>query len=135
MAHCNSFVGIFWAIPDQGSTVALVDHRCSLSDAEPYGSMLTCAHGHAEIWEQWRHRMANCNRRLASLVALSEYEEWPRGRIVYDCESERFIVYADAQILRQAALLSAIRERFGLPIGRTDAKRDNHYRGARRLRQ
>jgi hypothetical protein len=133
MAHPNSFVGIFWAIPGEGSAIALVDHRCSLTDAELYGSMLTCAHGHHEVWDQWRERMVAGKGPVASVVATSEYEEWPRGRIVYDSEAERFVVYADAQILRRVALLSAIRERFVLPIGRTVAKRDSHYRGARRL--
>ena len=131
MAHPNSFVGIFWAIPGEGS--AVVDHRCSLTDAELYGSMLTCAHGHHEVWDQWRERMVGGKGPLASVVATSEYEEWPRGSIVYDSAAERFIVYADVQILRRVALLSAIRERFVLPIGRTIAKRDSHYRGARRL--
>jgi hypothetical protein len=134
MAHPNSFVGIFWAIPeDEGSTAILLDHRCSLKDAEAYGCMLTCPHGHYEVWEKWRERKGSRPATVASLVAASEYEEWPRGRIVYDLESERFVIYADAQILRRLPLLTAIHDRFGLPTGRTDAKLDNHYRRARRL--
>ena len=70
---------------------------------------------------------------VGPLVSVSEYEEWPRGRIVYASESGRFIIYADALILRRLALLATIHERFGLPPGRTEAKRDSHYRGARRL--
>ncbi len=54
-------------------------------------------------------------------------------RIVYDTESDRFILYADAQILRDAALIAAIHEKFGLPIDLTDAKWDNHYQKTRRL--
>ena len=123
----NSFVGIFWAIQEQRSAASIVDHRCSLKEAEPYGTMLTCPHGHYEVWEQWR----KAGGRAA--IAESEYEEWPRGRIV--CDSENGRLYADAQILRDAALIAAVHERFGLPIDRTDAKRDNHYRSTRRLRQ
>ena len=133
MAHPNSFVGIFWAIPKKGSGAILMDHRCSLNDAEPYGGMLTCAHGHHEIWEQWRKTTGGPPTIIGALVSVSEYDEWPRGRIVYHSESRRFIIYADAQILRRLALLTAIHERFGLPPGRTEAKLDNHYRGARRL--
>ena len=129
----NSFVGIFWAIPNSGPTATLADHRCVMKDAELYGSKLTCPHGHLEVWDQWRNRPAGRLGVLASVVAASEYEEWPRGRVVYDCETQRFVVYADAQILRRPALMSEIRERFGLPIGRTEARRDNHYRDARRL--
>ena len=133
MAHPNSCVGIFWAVPNEVSAAILLDHRCSLNDAEPYGGMLTCGHGHHEIWEQWRRSTGGPSTTPGSLVSVSEYEEWPRGRIVYDWESRRFIIYADAQILRRLALVATLHERFGLPRGRTEAKRDNHYRGARRL--
>jgi hypothetical protein len=102
----NSFVGIFRAIQEQGAAVSIEDHRCSLKEAEPYGIMLTCPHGHCEVWEQRR----KAGGRAA--IAASEYEEWPRGRIVYDSESDRFILYADAQILRDRTLINAIHERF-----------------------
>jgi hypothetical protein len=133
LAHANSFVGIFWAVPEQGSAAILLEHRCSLKEAEPYGSMLTCPHGHYEIWEQWRKSIGASGAGAAPLIAMSEYEEWPRGRIVYDTESNRFILYADAQILRRPPLIAAIHERFGLPTDRTDAKWDSHYRSTRRL--
>jgi hypothetical protein len=131
--HPNSFVGIFWAISYEGAGAILVDHRCSLQDAERYGGMLTYPLGHHEVWDRWRKRMAGLEVPVLSIVAMSEYEEWPRGRVVYDTERERSIVYADAQILGRSALLSAIHERFGLPIGRIDAKWDDHYRGVRQL--
>ena len=133
MAHANSFAGIFWAVLEQGSAAILLEHRCSLKEAEPYGSMLTCPHGHYEVWEKWRKGIGTRRADVASLIAANEYEEWPRGRIVYDPETERFILYADAQILRRPALMAAIHERFGLPTDRTDAKWDSHYRSTRRL--
>jgi hypothetical protein len=129
----HSFVGIFWAIPNEQAGAILVDRRCSLQDAERYGGRLTYPLGHHEVWDQWRKQMAGREVPVLSIVAMSEYEEWPRGRVVYDTERERFIVYADAQILERSTLLSAIHESFGLPTGRTDAKRDDHYRRARRL--
>ncbi|MCU1235420.1 MAG: hypothetical protein JWP63_3387 [Candidatus Solibacter sp.] len=63
--------------------------------------MLTCSHGHYDIWEQWHRGSALVREGFASLVARSEYEEWPRGRVVYDADRERFILYADAQILER----------------------------------
>ena len=120
-------MGIFWAVQEPGSAAVLLDHRCSLEEAEPYGNMLTCPHGHYEVWEQWRKAGGR------AVIVASEYEEWPRGRIVYDTESDRFILYADAQILRDQTLINAIHERFGLPMERTDRKRDHHYRSKRRL--
>ena len=35
----NSFVGIFWAIQEQGAAVSIEDDRCSMKETEPYGAM------------------------------------------------------------------------------------------------
>jgi hypothetical protein len=131
--HSGSFVGIFWAVPEKRETPVILAHRCSLKEAEPYGGMRTCPHGHHEVWEHWRGGTKGRPDAAASLIATSEYEEWPRGRIVYDAERDRFIIYADGQILRRHDLLAAIHERFGLPRGCAEARPDDHYRGARRL--
>src|SRR5260370_23008397 len=75
-AQIDSFVGIFWAIPKDGPAVILLDHRCLLEEAEPYGSMLTCPHGHHEVWEQapergrpaGRRRIANCGEPIRGMA-------------------------------------------------------------------
>jgi hypothetical protein len=126
-------VGIFWAVRGPKRKVHLLEHRCALTNAEPYGQMLTCAHGHYDIWEQWRKDAKSVPASIQSLVMLSEYEEWPRGRVVYSTFSERFLLYADAQILQRPDLLSAIRGAFELPEDGTDVKPDDHYRSSRRL--
>jgi len=131
----NRFVGIFWAVQEEGSAAILLEHRYPLEQAEPYGNMLTCPHAHYEIWEQWRKSSGGGRAGVASAIAVSEYEEWPRGRIVYDTERERFILYADGKILREPTLMAAIQERFRLPIDRTAAKRDIHYRSTRQLKR
>ena len=133
----DSFVGIFWAVQEEGSSAVLLDHRCPISEAEPYGDMLTCPHGHYEVWEEWR-KNAGANRSgLNCLIATDEYEEWPRGRIVYSAPHEHFVLYADAQILSRPDLLAIIYERFGLTADRTqvtEPKRDSHYVSTRRLK-
>jgi len=132
----KSFVGIFWAVQEKGSPAVLLDHRCSISDAEPYGDMLTCPHGHYEVWEQWRKAAGNGRSGLDSLIARDEYEEWHRGRVVYSSPDDCFVLYADGQILSRPDLLTTIRERFGLPADRTQMttkKRDSHYVSTRRL--
>lgn len=132
----HSFVGIFWAVQGKGLAVVLLDHRCPLKDAEPYGDMLTCSHGHYEVWEEWR-KSARIDPPgtpgTAKFIATDEYEEWPRGRIVYSRPCGHFILYADAQILSRPDLLMAVHERFGLPANRTENKRDSHYISTRRL--
>jgi hypothetical protein len=36
----DSFVGIFWAIQEQGAAASIEDHRCPLKQAEPYGTIV-----------------------------------------------------------------------------------------------
>jgi hypothetical protein len=109
-----SAVGIFWAIQKPGKPTILLDHRCLLGDTENYGDMLTCPHGHYDLWEQWRRGAGEIPDVARGLVAASEYEEWPRGRIVYDTIHQRFTCYADAKILRRADLLAV---RGDIPAG------------------
>jgi hypothetical protein len=56
----SSFVGIFWAIQEQGAAVSIEDHRCSLKEAEPYGTMLT------RLWD-------------SSTVSGGRIVRWTRG--------------------------------------------------------
>lgn len=121
-ADSHSFVGIFWAVKEEGSAAVLLDHRCPVSDAEPYGDMLTCSHGHYEVWEQWRKDATNARFGPASLIASDEYEDWPRGRIVYASPDGPFVLYADTQILSRPDLLTCIHERFGLQADRIETK-------------
>lgn len=132
-APFDSFVGIFWAVRQKKSAPTLLQHRCSLKDAEMYGRMLTCAHGHYEVWGQWQNGSRPVRAGFAPLVAGSEYDEWPRGRVVYDPNDKRFVLYADERILRRPSLVKAIREIFGLAADRTSTKGDHHYQSTRRL--
>lgn len=128
----KSCVGIFWAIQRSFGVVQLVILTCSLKDAELYGDMLTSPHGHYDVWNEWQSK-GHPDASLRAVIAASEYEEWPRGRIVFDTKSERFTLYADMQILKRPPLLSDIRELFKLPKRRTEAKPDSHYRSTRKL--
>jgi hypothetical protein len=121
-------VGVFWAIQPPQSATILIDHRCPLDVAEPYGDMLTCPHGHYDLWEGWRENAGEIPAAARALVTTSEYEDWPRGRMVFDTVSKRFTCYADAKILRRPGLLAVIYSTFGLTAAGTETKWDSHYR-------
>jgi len=100
-----------------------------LADAERYDQFLTHPGGHYEVWERWRGLGPTglAKRGLPKLIAWHEYEEFPRGRIVFDTETRMFIIYAD-QKLHNPAHLAAIRSAFGLDQAATVVRRDPHYR-------
>jgi hypothetical protein len=56
-----------------------------------------------------------------------EYEEPPRGRVVFNRKNERFMLYADRCILDRRAVVNLIKELMHLPSDRTDVGTDGHF--------
>lgn len=117
-------VGIFWRVGDH----LLID-RSTLDEAEKYGGCLTHGGGHCERWEAWQRLPADLWRRagLPPAVKDSEYEEWPRGRIVFECEPVRFVMYMDRR-LQIAPVIEALTGAFGLTQAAIVVRSDTHYR-------
>ena len=125
-------VGIFWFAVDAAGILGMLAQICLLADAEPYGDCLTFPDGHYEIWTRWR-RIGPPDRALARTVEETEYDEWPRGRIVFDRAIDRFIVYADRRIT-SLGLTGRIVEYFRLPTDRVIIRHDQHYSSPRSIR-
>jgi hypothetical protein len=64
---------------------------------------------------------------LHAAISCSEYDEHPRGRIVYDTITDMFILYADRR-LQTSAFTARIIAAFCLPVARTVVRSDSHYR-------
>jgi hypothetical protein len=91
-------VAIFWLVQTTEGEARLLAAGCPLDQAEPYGNCLTYGPGHYETWAPWRRdRTMNPARR--ALVRSYEYEDWPRGRIVFDRSRDLFVLYADRKLL------------------------------------
>ena len=56
---------------------------------------------------------------LRAVVRSHEYEDWPRGRIVFDRARDLFIIYVDRKLLTQATI-ARIKAQFHLPEERTE---------------
>jgi hypothetical protein len=117
-------VGIFWRV----NGVLVID-RSTSDEAEPYGDCLGHAAGHYERWREWQAMGA---ARLAALgypelIASTEYDQWPRGRIVYETLARRFVVYADRG-LQTPAIIDALKAAFGLNHAEVIVRSDAHYR-------
>ncbi len=80
-------------------------------------------------WQEWQ---ALGERRIASMgypepILSTEYDEWPRGRIVYEAPMHRFVLYADRR-LQKPAIIDALKTVFGLSGSEVLIKSDSHYR-------
>jgi hypothetical protein len=119
-------VGIFWLVECDSNQSRLLTAGCSLQAAEPYGDFLTFADGHYEVWEGWRN-IKDQDPALRKVVRKFEYEDWPRGRIVFDQKKKLFILYADRKLLRTGTI-ARIQDRFALPAKKTIIETDFHYK-------
>ena len=124
VAHGPS-VGIFWVVETSPKEARLLTAGCSLAAAEVYGDFLTFAAGHHTIWATWR-KIRDPNAALRALVRTFEYEEWPRGRIVFDQKKKLFTLYADRKLM-PLGTIAQIQGRFALPPDKTRVETDFHY--------
>ena len=111
-------VGVFW-IDNAGLMFA---ESVSLREAEDYGDFKIFEGSHIDVWEK-------AIRAVSKWRGL-EYEDVPRGRVVYkkDPKSPVFIVYLPKAILK---FKNKVISRFSLPVGYTrfDTS-DVHYQMA-----
>ena len=120
----SPLIGIFWMISG-GEGARLLAASCKLDEAEPYGDCLTFGPGHYEVWQGWR-RSRELDAAARAVVRAHEYEDWPRGRIVFDRAQDRFILYCDRKLMRPKTI-EEIQQRFQLPADRTVVEADFHY--------
>jgi hypothetical protein len=107
-------VGIFWLCDGK----LLIDST-PLPEAEDYGDFKTHPRSHLEAWTVFRQR---------GIVPIdTEYEEHPRGRVIYDTKTCQFTMLADRCILKKRELVEKIKSELGLPKD-TKIGPDSHYR-------
>jgi hypothetical protein len=107
-------VGIFWVVKGN-----LLTDSTPLSQAEAYGDQLTHPRGHIEVWEQFQQK--------GLVFPEMEYEEHPRGRVMYNTKTKRFLLLADRCILRDEKVVGKIIAELMLPTN-IEIGTDEHYR-------
>ena len=65
--------------------------------------------------------------RYPKRIVSTEYDDWPRGRIVYETLARRFVIYADRR-LQAPDTIDVIKAAFGLGDAEVIVKSDLHYR-------
>lgn len=121
-------VGFFWLVPSRlGGDQALGD-ALSLKKAERYGEALTHPTGHYEFWQEMQKRGPAWlrARNVSGSILANEYEDWPRGRVTYQVDSQRYNVLAHPSIFRPSRLVLVI-EMFNLQRQSVALATDLHY--------
>ena len=108
-------VGIFWLIGNR-----LIIDSTPLNAAEPYGECLGHAKSHIDFWAE--------RQALGEVPRDTEYEEHPRGRVVFNSKTERYSFCADRCILKKKSVVKRIMTAMRMPIEMSDIIADSHYR-------
>jgi hypothetical protein len=122
-------LGIFWGIPNTDYSWCILTDKTSFMEAEPYGDFLTHPRGHYDVWSEWQklNATALAEQAIPQAVAYHEYEDFPRGRIVYHVKARQFIIYADRR-LQHPDILADIVNLFCISPSGFIVRSDAHYR-------
>jgi hypothetical protein len=117
-------VGILWLVDGK----LLIDST-ALGKAEVYGEFKIHSGNHISVWEKFQQN--------GTAPSEMEYEEAPRGRVMYNTRTRRFTFLADKCILRDKSVVRKIMSEINLPVNTqadTQTDTDSHYRCFRCLR-
>ena len=108
-------IGIFWHYQNQVIGIA---HDFNLSQQDSIG-LIDSAYVHVKYWKALQNQ----------IVALRhiEYEEIPRGRVIYNSLSSKTIVYMDAKLFKKN-IAQQIATFFELHFDEKKKKKDPHYK-------
>ncbi len=98
---------------------ALWVHSTAFSNTKAEAGFRNEDLGHPEYWAQLAAQ--------GKVPRDREYEEFPRGRVVYDVARCQYTLMADACILRQKKLVQRILRELHRPA-ETEVVADSHYR-------
>ena len=97
-----------------------------VAGAEDYDEFKTHDRGHERYWAHLVSRGA---------VPPAEYEEYPRGRVVYNRKTRQYTLYLDRCILEKKDVVRKIMSDMQLPPYDTKTATDEHYRCSRCLQR
>lgn len=126
-------VGRFWVVEEKGKAT-IIAVAVSLDRAVAYADVLTVDTGHLEHWSRLACRGVVALREAGIPTApiWSEYEEWPRGRMLYDPTAQDFVIRADLH-LHRPEYLRLIADHFDFAAADATVLPDDHYRSVRRV--
>lgn len=112
-------VGIFWFVM-RTAQPELLARLTPWPQGEGYGDFKTEPTSHYQLWPLIKRR----------INIAGEYEDWPRGRVVYNLLSQSFTAYIDRQLAGDT-YRAAVLQGFHLPIDQTRFAFDAHYSRAK----
>lgn len=108
-------IGIFWFYDHK---VIGISHDFSLKEADSIG-LIDSKYTHVEYWEILRRQLPELKDR--------EYEQLPRGRVIFDTNKNKAIIYLDETLLKRRKV-NGILNFFDLDFSSVVLRTDSHYK-------
>ena len=112
-------IGLFWFVRAATNGCKMAYFKRPFDDVPTIGGFKTLDEGHVDLWPKLQSR--------ERWLQLYEYEEFPRGRVNWRAEDDRYLLLLDSTIASQA-FVAHIVERFCLPEEKLIIFTDPHYR-------
>ena len=113
-ASTDGRVGIFWIYRGQ-----IIADYVPWPDGDAYGEFMNGLSDHCTFW-------AEVQRRVPTLRSY-EYEQVPRGRVIFNTGNKRFTVLGNARLMQDARQQALVLKEFQLSSQRTRFLFDEHY--------
>jgi hypothetical protein len=107
-------VGIFWLFRGE-----VLSDSIPWTLGEEYGDFVNGHSDHCKFWRSLR-------RHNPALVDY-EYDQVPRGRVVYSKKDDKFFVYGSEDFVRDEEEKTLVVSEFHLPLGKMVFRADEHY--------
>jgi hypothetical protein len=111
----SNMLAVFWYI--NGNFYG-AENTLKGDSVDSFGDFLQLDVDHFQIWPKYR--------RLAGLDRNVEYDEYPRGRIMFNSKIHKFVVIGTASLTMNPDLQDKILSYYGLP-NTTIFETDEHY--------
>lgn len=118
VAFSNAEVGIFWV--RKNNTLLGVSEP--VEDSLNYGGFATYSNDHIRVWKKLKNDI-----NAPKSWRYSEYEEVPRGRVVFDLKKKAFVIYGPSHLVGDAAFKKNALSYFNIPASSASFKSDPHY--------
>ncbi|MCK7460016.1 hypothetical protein [Idiomarina aminovorans] len=110
-------IGVFWCFQGQ-----VFGEPTSLDEAsQAVSGLLDSIATHVEVWDEH-----NQFRVVDPILGQYDYQEVPRGRVLYQVNKQRVLVYLDRTLMTKSIKV-AIADYFGFVAKQADWKSDLHY--------
>jgi hypothetical protein len=119
MTYPTSRIGIFWIYREKLISKSIVVSQAQCSSI---GVADTCF-SHIDVWERERIYLP----KYPTLID-TEYQEFPRGRVLFDGKYATFKIYAAYTIIKNKHSRQIIIDAFSLQPEKCIWKTDAHYR-------